>query len=161
MKHTCHRNLIVWPHQIEPLCRPLMPGQPHGQSIGIPVQAYSIDSPRLCQIMGQSSSHISECLLLVFPRPGTPPAHFGVPNMNPAAVLAALDVGHPAVKPPVPLLVTKSTFASSRALLIAVVSVVGAALTAVPCGPNFSTHCFLLLLLCAVIFTAMNTQALP
>ena len=139
MKCICHRNLIVRPCQIEPLCQPLAPDQPHGQSIGIPVQTYAIGLLHLCQIAGQSSSCVSEVLLFVFPGPGTPPAHLGMSNVDPTAMLAAFDMGHSAIESPVPLLVAKPALMPSGAFLVAVVGITGATLTAVPHRSNFGT----------------------
>ena len=135
----CHRNLIVWPCQIEPLCRPLLSSEPHGQVVGIPVHPYTVDLPRPCQITGQPSGHISKVLLFVFPGPGTPPAHLGMSDVDPTPMLAALNMGHSAVKSPVPLLVTEPALTPSGAFLVAVVGALSAALTAVPCHPNLGT----------------------
>ena len=60
-------------------------------------------------------------------------------DVDPAAMLAALDVGRPAVEPPVPFLVAEPALAPGGALLVRVIGCLGAALTAVPRRPNFGT----------------------
>ena len=54
-----------------------------------------------------------------------------VPDVHPAAVPCTLDVRRDAVKQPVALFVTEATLPPGGAVLVLVVSVVGAALTAV------------------------------
>ena len=57
-----------------------------------------------------------------------------MPNMHPAVVTCAFDMGCGAVKGPVPLLVAETTLPPSGAFFIAVVSVINTTLTAVELG---------------------------
>ena len=83
-----------------------------------------------------------------------------MPDEDPAAMLAALDMGCPAVESPVPLLVAEPALTPSGALLVRVVSCLSAALTAVPRCPDFSTEYFLPPSLGAVVVAAVDTRAL-
>ena len=79
-------------------------------------------------------------------------------HMDPTVMLAALDVGHPAVEPPVADLVAEPAFFPEWALPIAVVSSICLALTTVP----GSAHCDTALLPPrSVALTIVNVRPLP
>ena len=82
--------------------------------------------------MDQTSGSITKVPFLVFPGPWTALPHIGMSHMDSAAILAALDVGCPAVKPPMANLVAEPTFFPEWALLVTVVSSICPALTTVP-----------------------------
>ena len=79
-------------------------------------------------------------------------------HMDPAVMLAALDVGRPAVEPPVADLVAEPAFFPEWALPIAVVSSICLALTTVP----GSAHCDSTLLPPRpVALTVVDARSLP
>jgi hypothetical protein len=90
------------------LLRTLPLGQPLWESIGIPVQSYTVDLPGLCQVPLFAVSPIPKIVILGLPRPWTPLPYPGVPNVDTASLLAALGVGCRTVKAPVPQLVTEA-----------------------------------------------------
>ena len=84
--------------------------------------------------------------------------HMGMSYMDPAAMLAALDVGHPAIEPPMANLVAEPAFFPEWALPIAVVSSICPALTTVP----GSAHCDSALLLPhPIALTIVDARPLP